>query len=42
MAAVTDDLDVYVDGKTDIVLEILRVAGIADEELSELERINRR
>jgi GrpB-like predicted nucleotidyltransferase (UPF0157 family) len=42
MAAVTDDLDVYVDGKTDIVLEILRVAGIAEGELAELERINRR
>jgi GrpB-like predicted nucleotidyltransferase (UPF0157 family) len=38
----TDDIDVYIDGKTDIVLEILRRGGITPLELEELERINRR
>ena len=36
------DIDEYIDGKTDIVLEILRRSGIAPHELAELERINRR
>jgi GrpB-like predicted nucleotidyltransferase (UPF0157 family) len=40
-AARTDDIDVYVDGKTDVIIEILRVAGIPEHELEELERINR-
>ena len=42
LAERTDDIDEYIDGKTDIVLEILRRGGIAAHELAELERINRR
>ena len=42
LAERTDDIDEYIDGKTDIVLEILRRGGIAPHELAELERINRR
>jgi len=37
----TDDIDVYVDGKTDMILKVLRLAGIAQDELDELARINR-
>ena len=42
LAERTDDIDEYIDGKTDMVLEILRRGGIAPHELAELERINRR
>jgi len=41
LAARTDDIDVYIDGKTDVILKALRLAGIDDDELAELERINR-
>jgi GrpB-like predicted nucleotidyltransferase (UPF0157 family) len=41
LAQRTDDIDVYIDGKTDVVLDILREAGLTDDELTELERINR-
>jgi GrpB-like predicted nucleotidyltransferase (UPF0157 family) len=41
LAERTDDIDVYVDGKTDIIVKVLRLAGIAQDELDELERINR-
>ena len=37
----TDDIDVYVDGKTDVVLEILAAADFDADELAEFERINR-
>ena len=41
LAEQTDDIEVYIDGKTDIVLEILARAGIPQDERDELERINR-
>jgi len=41
LAARTDDMDVYIDGKTDVILKVLRLAGISDDELAELERINK-
>jgi GrpB-like predicted nucleotidyltransferase (UPF0157 family) len=41
LAERTDDIDVYVDGKTDVILKVLRAAGIEQDELDELERINR-
>ena len=41
LAEQTDDIEVYIDGKTDIVLEILARAGIDRDERDELERINR-
>jgi GrpB-like predicted nucleotidyltransferase (UPF0157 family) len=41
LADTTDDIDVYIDGKTDVILKVLRLAGIAQDELEELERINR-
>lgn len=41
LAEQTDSIDVYVDGKTDVVLKILRVAGVDDEELADLESRNR-
>jgi GrpB-like predicted nucleotidyltransferase (UPF0157 family) len=41
LAERTDNIDVYVDGKTDVILKVLRLAGIAQDELDELERINR-
>jgi len=41
LAARTDDIDVYVDGKTDIVLRILQKVGLAQHELDELEGVNR-
>lgn len=37
----TDDIDVYIDGKTDVVLKILSEVGFPAHEMSELERINR-
>lgn len=42
LAERTDDIDVYVDGKTDVILKVLRLAGLPEHELAELERINRR
>jgi len=41
LAEQTDDIEVYIDGKTDIVLEILARAGIDQDERDDLERINR-
>lgn len=41
LAANTDDIDVYVDGKTEILQEILQVAGIGGDELSSIESVNR-
>ncbi|MEN9644498.1 MAG: hypothetical protein RL238_1167 [Actinomycetota bacterium] len=41
LAERTDDIDVYIDGKTEMVLEILAHAGIDQDERAELERINR-
>jgi len=41
LADETDDIDAYVDGKTDMVLEILAAADFAADELAEFERINR-
>ena len=41
LADQTDDVDVYVDGKTDLVLKILSEVGLQPHEMRELERINR-
>lgn len=41
LAAATDDVDVYVDGKTDVLMEILQAAGIAADELAVIEAGNR-
>ena len=41
LANQTDDIDVYIDGKTDVVLKILGEAGFPPHEMRELERINR-
>jgi GrpB-like predicted nucleotidyltransferase (UPF0157 family) len=41
LAATTDDIDVYVDGKTDVVRRVLARAGLADRELDEIEAGNR-
>lgn len=41
LAANTDDIDVYIDGKTDILQEILQVAGVAVDELASIEAVNR-
>jgi GrpB-like predicted nucleotidyltransferase (UPF0157 family) len=37
-----NDIDSYVFGKTDFVLDVLRRAGLTDEELVSIERVNRR
>ena len=37
----TDDIDVYVDGKTDVIRRILEQAGLAQHELDEIEGANR-
>jgi len=37
-----DDIDSYVLGKTDFVLEILRGAGLTAEQIDKIERDNRR
>ena len=42
LAAETGDIDVYVDGKTEIIRRILERAGLASGELEEIERINQR
>jgi GrpB-like predicted nucleotidyltransferase (UPF0157 family) len=36
------DIDSYVDGKTDTILAILRIAGFQEERLETIERINRK
>jgi GrpB-like predicted nucleotidyltransferase (UPF0157 family) len=41
LAAETDDIDVYVDGKTDVVRRVLARAGLAGAELDEIEVGNR-
>lgn len=41
LANQTDDIEVYLDGKTDIVLKILSELGLPPHEIRELERINR-
>lgn len=41
LAAETEDIDVYIDGKTDIVRRILERAGLAIAELDEIEAGNR-
>lgn len=37
-----DDIESYVFGKTDLVLEILRAAGLRADQLADIERVNRR
>jgi GrpB-like predicted nucleotidyltransferase (UPF0157 family) len=41
LSASTDDIDVYVDGKTDVIRRILEQAGLAQHELDEIECANR-
>jgi GrpB-like predicted nucleotidyltransferase (UPF0157 family) len=41
LADATDDIDVYVDGKTDVVRRVLARAGLATAELDEIEAGNR-
>ncbi|MGZ4805238.1 MAG: GrpB family protein [Ilumatobacteraceae bacterium] len=41
LSASTDDIDVYVDGKTDVIRRILEQAGLAGHELDEIEGANR-
>jgi len=36
-----DDIDSYVFGKTDFVLEVLRESGLTAEQLADIERVNR-
>jgi GrpB-like predicted nucleotidyltransferase (UPF0157 family) len=42
LADETDDIDVYLDGKTEIIRRILLAAGLAASELDEIEDSNRR
>jgi GrpB-like predicted nucleotidyltransferase (UPF0157 family) len=37
-----DDIDSYIFGKTDLILDVLRRAGLIDEQLAAIERVNRR
>jgi GrpB-like predicted nucleotidyltransferase (UPF0157 family) len=37
-----DDIDSYVFGKTDFILDVLRRAGLTDAQLASIERVNRR
>jgi GrpB-like predicted nucleotidyltransferase (UPF0157 family) len=37
-----DDIDSYVFGKTDFVLDVLRRAGLTEDQLASIERVNRR
>jgi GrpB-like predicted nucleotidyltransferase (UPF0157 family) len=37
-----NDIDSYVFGKTDFVLEVLRQSGLTAEQLADIERVNRR
>jgi GrpB-like predicted nucleotidyltransferase (UPF0157 family) len=41
LAAETDDIDVYVDGKSDVIRCILQQAGIGTEELDTIDDVNR-
>jgi len=41
-ARFTHDIDGYIDGKTDTILGILRMAGFQSEELEKIARVNRR
>ena len=41
VATRTDDIDVYLDGKTEIIRRILQRAGLDSSELDEIEEINR-
>lgn len=41
LAAETDDIDVYVDGKSDVIRRILQQAGISTDELEAIEDVNR-
>ena len=36
------DIDGYIDGKTEFLLEILRASSLSDEDLEEIERANRK
>ena len=36
-----DDIDGYVFGKTDFILDVLRRAGLTEEQLASVERVNR-
>jgi GrpB-like predicted nucleotidyltransferase (UPF0157 family) len=36
------DIDSYVFGKTDFILDVLRRVGLTDEQLASIERVNRR
>ena len=36
------DIDSYVFGKTDFILDVLRRAGLTEEQLTSIERVNRR
>lgn len=42
LADETDDIDVYLDGKTDVVRRVLAKAGLTSVELDEIEDSNRR
>ena len=42
LAAATDDIDVYVDGKSDVVRRVLARAGLVVAELDEIEAGNRK
>lgn len=42
LAARTDDIEEYIEGKTAVIIDALRVAGVPDDELDELRRINTR
>lgn len=37
-----DDIDSYIDGKTDLILGILREVGFSSEQLAAIERMNRK
>lgn len=41
LAATTDDIDVYCTGKTDVLLKVLRRAGLADDDLAAIDEMNR-
>jgi len=41
LAARTDDIDVYVEGKSAILREVLAAAGLGDEQQREIEDLNR-
>jgi hypothetical protein len=41
LAAETDDIDVYVAGKTDLIVSLLRAEGIDEETLASIALANR-